>query len=206
MVMKLYYFDSRIIAEPTRLVLVYAKADWEDVRIPRDEWPAMKEKMPRGKVPVLEVDGKYLTESAAICRYVANKYGLAGNDSWEKAKVDELIDIQKEFYSNNAPYFYAKVGYHNPEKVDEFYESVAKSVIKQYLTMYTDLLEKNGTGFFVGKKETLIDFWISDYIYSLNKMAPELVKDFPKVLEHMKRVHELPQLKEYIASRKESLV
>lgn len=63
--------------------------------------------MPRGKVPVLEVDGKFLTESVAICRFVAAKYGLIGKDEWEQAKVDELIHIQLDFYKEMAVSYFS---------------------------------------------------------------------------------------------------
>ncbi|KAI6176277.1 hypothetical protein M3Y97_00780900 [Aphelenchoides bicaudatus] len=182
--MKLYYFDARNLAEPTRMCLAYGGVHYEDVRIkPGDDWVNnYKPKMPHGKVPVLEVDGKYLCESAAICRFVARKHGLVGKTEWEQAKVDELINVQKDFYKELAPYFYSKAGFNEPEKVDQYYEEVAKPVLKKYLTMYTELLEKNGSGFFVGQHESFADFWISDYLFTLNGLVPELAKDYPKLV------------------------
>jgi hypothetical protein len=42
-------------AEATRLLLKLGKVPHEDYRFPREEWPAIKAKMPYGQVPVLEV-------------------------------------------------------------------------------------------------------------------------------------------------------
>ena len=40
--MKLIYFDARGRAELSRLILAQAGQEYEDCRIKRDEWPAMK--------------------------------------------------------------------------------------------------------------------------------------------------------------------
>lgn len=47
-----------------------------------------------GKVPFLEVDGRTLTESQAICEYLEEVYPerpLYPQDPWERAKVRELV-------------------------------------------------------------------------------------------------------------------
>lgn len=48
--------------------------------------------MPFNKVPVLEIDGKVLNQSVAICRYLAKKAGLAGSDEWESLLIDIAVD------------------------------------------------------------------------------------------------------------------
>jgi glutathione S-transferase len=57
--------------------------------------------MPFGQVPVLEFDGKLLSQSYAIARYIARQHGLAGQGDWEQAQVDMYADCIKDFMISN---------------------------------------------------------------------------------------------------------
>jgi len=50
---------------------------------------------PMGKVPALEHDGRYLFESAAICRYLAriSHSSLYDGDAYEKSVIDAWVDL-----------------------------------------------------------------------------------------------------------------
>lgn len=162
---------------------------------------------------------------------------LAGRNEWEKAKVDELVSLQKDFYAALSPWFYAKVGAKDPEKVSfprydnfaeseqkkncsifgvncklqyrrcdifqepELFETVAKPVTERFFKLYSQLLRTHKGGFYVGNKETFVDFWIADFLYTLKNYAPELFEQHQDLLQHVERVQQLPQLKAYIENR-----
>lgn len=89
---KLYYFNVRALAEPIRLLFAYGGIKYEDIRVPREEWPAMKQNMPMGQMPVLEVDGHRVHQSNSIARYLAKRVGLAGSNHWENLQIDIVVD------------------------------------------------------------------------------------------------------------------
>lgn len=53
--------------------------------------------MPLGQMPCLEVDGKRVHQSLAICRYIAHLTGVAGNDAFEDLQIDAIVDTINEF-------------------------------------------------------------------------------------------------------------
>lgn len=46
--------------------------------------------MPMGQMPVLEVDGKRVSQSMPIARYIAKRVGLVGDDDWEDLLIDSV--------------------------------------------------------------------------------------------------------------------
>ena len=48
--------------------------------------------MPQGQLPILEVDGTIMYQSMAINRFLAKKFGLAGNDDFESYQIDNAVD------------------------------------------------------------------------------------------------------------------
>ena len=74
---KLTYFDATGRAELTRLLFKLGGQEFEDVRVPKAEWPKLKPTMPLSTVPVLEVkvdledDVMIIPQSSSMERYVA---------------------------------------------------------------------------------------------------------------------------------------
>ena len=70
--MKLYYFDVYARAEPLRMALSYAKVDYEDIRVTREQFAKMKEegKLEFGQLPVIEKDGKFFGQSSSLLRFI----------------------------------------------------------------------------------------------------------------------------------------
>ena len=44
------------------------------------------------QVPVLEVDGKQYFQSVSICRFLAQKFDLAGKTPEENLEIDSVVD------------------------------------------------------------------------------------------------------------------
>ncbi|CAF2492394.1 unnamed protein product [Rotaria sp. Silwood2] len=112
--LKLYYFNLQARGELTRLILAVAGQKYEDIRFDFNQWPEFKSKMILGQCPVLELaDGTQIPQSLAIARYVAREAGLAGANNLEAAKIDVVVDTQRDINET----FYGKVFFEKDETI-----------------------------------------------------------------------------------------
>ena len=99
----LTYFDfDGGRGEAARLVMHLAGIAFEDRRIPGSDWPALRDTMPFQAMPVLEVDGKVITQSNTINRYLGKLAGLYPKDDWQATLVDEVMDAVEDISTKIA--------------------------------------------------------------------------------------------------------
>ncbi|CAJ0572976.1 unnamed protein product, partial [Mesorhabditis spiculigera] len=104
---KLTYFAGRGKAEGIRQTLVLAGIDFEDVRVTHGtpDWPNLKPNTPFGQIPVLEVDGKMLSQANAINKYIAGLHGLNGSNAWEAAELDGIGIHYDDLFNSCRPFY-----------------------------------------------------------------------------------------------------
>jgi glutathione S-transferase len=196
---RLNYFDARGRAEFIRWIFAYAGVDYEDNRVPREQWPALKATAPFGQMPFLEVDGKPLPQSNAIARFVARKHGVAGKDDWEAACADALVDYIGDAMKPLA----ALYGEQDEKKKAEIKAKFIEELVQPYLKGLERKLQENnnGEGFFVGDKPTWADFVIVNGLDNLVAMGGSVLETYPLLKAHSQRVHDLKGIKEWLLKR-----
>jgi len=102
---KLFYFDAPVSrGEECRLALHLAGVDFEDVRIQRDAWPALKPTTPFGAVPVLEMPGRApLAQSNAILVLIGRQHGLHPKDDFEAARHEAMMAHVEDLRATVSP-------------------------------------------------------------------------------------------------------
>ena len=95
---KLYYFDAPVSrGEECRLAFALAGMDFEDVRLTREQWLAMKPTTPYGCVPILEIQGKPpLAQSNAILGFIASQSSLLPKDPFDAAQHLAMMSSTEE--------------------------------------------------------------------------------------------------------------
>jgi glutathione S-transferase len=90
---RLTYFDQPASrGEECRLALFLAGVDFEDNRIARSDWPALKPTTPFGGLPTFELSGKpTISQSNAILGYIGRAHGLLPKDAWEAMRLESLL-------------------------------------------------------------------------------------------------------------------
>ena len=149
----LTYFDfdgSR--GEAARLAMHLAGIAFEDKRIARSDWPALRDQMPYQAMPILEVDGKVIAQSNTINRYVGKLAGLYPKDDWQAAVVDELMDAIEDITYKIGNTF-ALEG----EAKKKAREALAAGSIPRFLKQFEARLQEGGGEWFVEKRLTVAD-------------------------------------------------
>lgn len=101
--------------------------------------------MPRGKVPLLVVDGVgTLSQSVAIARFFAEKHQLAGKGEWERAKVHELEHTHQDFFRTLIQWVLHKSGI-KPVKEPVCMNVALGSVADFRILLTADLFRKHST-------------------------------------------------------------
>jgi len=194
------YFPMRGRGEPIRYILAQAEVEYEDKRVPREEWPTIKPTTPLGQMPVLEVDGKMLAQSVAIGRYLARKHHLTGVNDWEAARCDMIVDWVQDFTSKVRPIAVAFMS-GDQNKVKEALAEAHKEAIPQFLAEYEKLLKENGDGWLVGKNVTWADLWVGDMGSKLLNFDANVCNGHAAPKAHYDKVHALPNIKKWVEKR-----
>ncbi|KAH9496332.1 Glutathione S-transferase 1 [Bulinus truncatus] len=196
---KLTYFNARGRGELCRLLFVFAGREFEDVRINREEWPAMKGRTPFGQLPLLEFDGKVYGQSVGIYSYLAREFGLQGTTSLETLSIDQVVGLIQDGVVASAKTFHEQ----DPEKRALLIKDFKDITIPHLLGCCEKLLVANGTGYFVGNRITLADLMTWNYFNGMeNRLkVTGLADHFSAVKALFERVEKIEKIKNYIAKR-----
>src|SRR5437867_1923615 len=138
--LKLTYFDFHGgRGEPARLALAIGGIEFEDDRIPLQEWPRRKAGTPFGVLPVLEVDGQIVTQSNGINRYVGKLTDLYPADPWQAALCDEAMEAVEDITSEVSATFSLPEDQKKAQR-----QALADGPIPFFLTRLQQRLEAGG--------------------------------------------------------------
>merc|ERR1712088_843335 len=193
---KLTYFNLRARAEPARLVLAYAGAKYDDVRLPAPwdnpkPWATLKPTTPYGQCPLLEWDGEVIAQSMAITRFLAAQFGLKGRNNVESAQVDAIEDVIgvtiKTHFEEDPAAKAAKVAELNKTAVLPMLQAVEKRLVSR------------GGQFLVGNNISLADIHL--YFFCSEYTTPPMLTATPKIADLVRRIGALPNIQRWVRAR-----
>ena len=196
---KLVYFNVRGSAEILRFIFAQAGVTYEDKRVQGEEWQKLKPTTPTGQLPLLEVEGKTLTGSRPIARFLAGRFGLAGSNDLENAQLGGMVDYMFDFIVKLYPWF--------GEKDEEKKAALLAEIIKEQVPKYWGVLNKwiednkSDAGWIFGNKPTYVDLFLYCSVEFMVKMDPDLLTKFPAVAKNKAAVEALPNIAKWIKER-----
>ncbi|KAI8824297.1 putative glutathione S-transferase [Fimicolochytrium jonesii] len=209
--LKLTYFDIRARAESIRLALTIAGIPFEDVRLPRSEWPAFKEKTPYGQVPTLEITENGQTfmaaQSEAILRYVARLAPESGlypvEDPLKALRVDEILNACEDLGKKISPTM------REPDAEKKVKTRQELTGPEGELTVFTKKINArlDPSGYVLGgDKPTIADlelngamWWMSSGL--LDGVDPAWVNQFDRICKLRDKLAAHPKVKEWYSKK-----
>ena len=202
--LKLTYFDfDGGRGEPARLALHIGGIAFEDQRVAGKDWPALRDKTPFLAMPTLEVDGKIVSQSNSINRYVGKLTGLYPKDDWQALLCDEAMDAAEDIST--------RIGHTidlPAEAKKKAREELAAGHITHYLEQLQARLKAAGGEYFADRRLTVADlklFMLVRWLRSgaLDHIPKDLVdRVAPLLAQHFERVASHPKIAEYYKRRK----
>ena len=198
---KFYYWPARGRGEQIRLTMAAAGMDWEehtfDMR-KEDEKQAFFASCRKiggnltTNIPMLCIDGLTLTQSSAVLRYVARKFGLYPEGTAAAYEVDNLIAAAEDLRTAN--YKAMKMMGAGQKEKDAYIAG-----LPAHLDNFARMLSAKDwfTGYF-----TVGDLTIYDALDVAERQLPGTLAKYPTLKAFHARLEARPQVKKWIESEK----
>jgi len=202
---KLTYFNFKAVGESLRLIFVAAGVPFEDDKVPRDQWAEIKttKKFGYGQVPVLYVDGRQMTQSLSIGRYLGNKFGLVPNDENLVAKCDEVVEFLTECRLEFRKIILAPEAGKDAAKA-EFRANAAP----KYYDIMSQLISETKGPFICGDKLSWADCFVANWVEIFDDfvVGKEFTDKYPVLTTLRDAVFAVPNIKKYLETRPKTLI
>ncbi|HJW52679.1 MAG TPA: glutathione S-transferase family protein [Burkholderiaceae bacterium] len=194
---RLIYFDAPVSrGEECRLALHLAGIEFEDERIKPASWPAMKDQMPYGRVPVLVLpEGPPLAHSNAILVLIGRRHGLHPADDFEAARHEGMMQHVEDLRAVVAP----TMRMEDAEK-----RAAREAIVAGYLPEWARSAERNilGEPFFGGEKIHVVDLKLHMAVRwfiggKVDHIPATIFAGYPKLLRVHDAVRDHPAVKSW---------
>jgi glutathione S-transferase len=196
---KLTYFDAPVSrGEECRLALHLAGIDFEDDRIDRAAWAAMKPQTPYGGLPILELPGHPpIAHSNAILVLVGRRHGLHPSDDFDAARHEGMMQHVEDLRHMVTPTI---------RMPDAERKAAREALVAGYLPAWGGFAEKNilGEPFFGGAKVSVVDLKLHMAVRwfiggKVDHIPATIFSDCPKLTRVYEAVREHPGVKSWYA-------
>ncbi len=192
---RLTYFRGRGRAETTRWMLAATGVPFVNVAIDTPEDLAglrASGKLPFDQMPLLELDGRCLSQSSAMIRYLARRGGLYGADETDAMWCDIIAGVAADFAETAIQAAFKP----SPEiAIADLEARFAK-----FGPRFEARIEEQGSGFCAADTMTFADVVLAEALSSYLEWCPDMLDGAPKLQALYKRTIEEPTIAAYLGS------
>ena len=184
---KLYYFRGRGRSQQARWALTVAKIKFENVTLTKSaEFDELCRtgKLTYQQVPMLEMGGRYISQSMAIVRHAARLGDLYGADAEEACAIDEVLDGITDARNPIVAFPFA-------QQVEQATRQLHNAV-QRFFPCFELIAERNvaNAPFMVGTRLSIADVLLAELVHSTSEAIRATYGDeaITSMLEPFKRL------------------
>ena len=192
---KLHYFLGRGRAETTRWMLAFNQIDFVNIPIKNAEDLSLlraSEKLPFDQMPLLEIDGKCLSQSSAMVRYLARLGDLYGSDDNEAILCDMFAGAIADFAESSMQAAF--------QSSQEIAINTLKERFNKFSPKFEARIKENGFTLCVGNKITFVDILLTEALNAYIEWIPNLLKKDTFLYSLYEKIIHQPGIKLYLSS------
>ena len=158
---KLYYFNGNGRAIIIRALLYYSSQNFSDVKISSEDWKKLKQsgKFESEELPVMEYDGKLLSQMHAIEQYLGYKFNLHGKNIEDEYQINCLLDSFDDLFTIFKHFTWPE-SEEDKEHIKD-YEKAFKSKFAFFINILEKKYNKNKGKYYLGNYFSLADIFIT---------------------------------------------
>ena len=142
-----------------------------------------------------------IPESFAIYRFLANRFGFAGKDEFEKALIDSTADFARDGWVQARPYLHVRGGFISGD-ADKLITEHFWPAMEKTFPHLKKILDNSKSGFVAPSGLTWADLWIVETIIVYRDLHSDFTTKYPWTADYVQRVHSDPRIKDYVQSRR----
>ncbi len=194
---QLIYFDIRGRAEAIRLLLEDVACEYEDIRVPQDDWSAIRPTTPFGRVPVYREGEMEVPETYAIINYLGRKFGLLGGDESSRVRCDVAVEALRDYGNRIAVVFGAK-----SSGSDDGRREFIQDELPERLSALQNFYISNSVGneYWAGESVTVADYVAFYFIEGVRDQFPKALAHFEGLAAFHMEFASRPRIRDYLVS------
>ncbi len=200
---KLTYFDfDGGRGEPVRIALHAAGIAFEDIRWSFEDFGQKRDALRFKAIPTLEIDGRQITQSNAMSRYIGRMADLYPQDPLQALYCDEALEALEDLNH----YIVQTFGLKN-EALKSAREKLMNGRLTVFIKGLEELLQRGGGQYFADQRLTIADLKMFVQLRALGSgnvdhiPADFVVKLAPSFKDFLARIEQEPVVTAYYASR-----
>ena len=200
---EIVYFESPGFAEVSRFCLELSGLEWKNTVVDWDGYMQMKQQgeLPWGYLPIIRSPQGVVAESNALLRYTGALAGLEPEDLFERAKVDELVEVINGWREAFIPTFAIE---DLDEKIavrKELFEEDGK--MDRAMKAISEVFEQSTTGWLANTESMSIAdikaFMDTFMMFSgqFDGITSDMLANYPSLLAFHEKMSNEPKVKQY---------